>query len=80
VTAPAALSGRWHQRSSILKLYDSILRLVDLLEKPNDLQHPGALIQREIIYRSHETGVRAFQARRILLGENLDAATAAARS
>ena len=34
-----------------LELFDAVRRLVDLLDKPADLAHLGALIQREIIYR-----------------------------
>ncbi|WP_413721160.1 AraC family transcriptional regulator N-terminal domain-containing protein [Sodalis sp. RH24] len=33
------------------ELFNAVARLVDLLDKPRDLPHLGALIQREIIYR-----------------------------
>ncbi|MDR1463268.1 MAG: AraC family transcriptional regulator [Azoarcus sp.] len=34
-----------------IELFDAVKRLVDLLDRPRDLAHLGALIQREIIYR-----------------------------
>ncbi|MDR1163752.1 MAG: AraC family transcriptional regulator [Candidatus Accumulibacter sp.] len=34
-----------------IELFDAVKRLISLLDKPGDLVHVGALIQREIIYR-----------------------------
>ncbi|WP_350316566.1 AraC family transcriptional regulator [Pectobacterium aroidearum] len=51
-----------------VELFDAVKRLVDLLDKPKDLVHLGALIQREIIYRILTSPVGARFRETILLG------------
>lgn len=51
-----------------LELFDAIKRLVDLLDKPRDLPHLGALIQREIIYRILTSPAGARFRETVLLG------------
>ncbi|GAA5233548.1 AraC family transcriptional regulator [Verticiella sediminum] len=51
-----------------LELFDAIRRLVDLLDKPKDLAHLGALIQREVIYRILTSPVGARFREAVLLG------------
>lgn len=50
------------------ELFDAIKRLVDLLDKPRDLAHLGALIQREIIYRILTSPAGARFRETVLLG------------
>ncbi|MDR0672863.1 MAG: AraC family transcriptional regulator [Zoogloeaceae bacterium] len=51
-----------------LELFDAVRRLVDLLDKPRDLAHLGALIQREIIYRILTSPASACFRETVLLG------------
>jgi AraC-like DNA-binding protein len=51
-----------------IELFDAIRRLVDLLDKPRDLAHLGALIQREIIYRILASPAGARFRETVLLG------------
>jgi AraC-like DNA-binding protein len=51
-----------------IELFDAIKRLVDLLDKPRDLAHLGALIQREIIYRILTSPAGARFRETVLLG------------
>ena len=51
-----------------VELFDAILRLVDLLDKPKDLPHLGTLIQREIIYRILASSAGARFRETVLLG------------
>jgi AraC-like DNA-binding protein len=53
---------------AVLELFDAIARLVDLLDKPKDLQHLGAPIQREIIYRILTSSAGARFRESVLLG------------
>lgn len=51
-----------------IELFDAIKRLVDLLDKPRDLVHLGALIQQEIIYRILTSPAGARFRETVLLG------------
>jgi len=51
-----------------VELFDAIGRLVDLLDKPKDIPHLGALIQREIIYRILTSSASARFRETVLLG------------
>lgn len=51
-----------------IELFDAMKRLVDLLDKPRDLPHLGALIQREIIYRILTSPAGARFRETVLLG------------
>jgi AraC-like DNA-binding protein len=51
-----------------IELFDAVKRLVDLLDKPGDLVHLGALIQREIIYRILTSPAGARFRETVLLG------------
>ncbi|MDR0439812.1 MAG: AraC family transcriptional regulator, partial [Candidatus Accumulibacter sp.] len=51
-----------------VELFDAVKRLIDLLDKPRDLAHLGALIQREIIYRILTSPAGARFRETVLLG------------
>ncbi|MDR1277059.1 MAG: AraC family transcriptional regulator [Candidatus Accumulibacter sp.] len=51
-----------------VELFDAVKRLIDLLDKPEDLVHVGALIQREIIYRILTSPAGARFRETVLLG------------
>lgn len=51
-----------------IELFDAMRRLVDLLDRPRDLPHLGALIQREIIYRILTSPAGARFRETVLLG------------
>ncbi len=51
-----------------IELFDAVARLVDLLDKPRDLPHLGALIQQEIIYRILTSSAGARFRDTVLLG------------
>lgn len=50
------------------ELFDAVARLIDLLDKPCDLQHLGGLIQREIMYRVLVSSAGARFRETVLLG------------
>lgn len=66
--SPPAGSAAMATGPATLELFDAIARLVDLLDKPGDLPHLGALIQREVIYRIITSSAGARFRETVLLG------------